>query len=258
MIKLIASDLDGTLLLNGAKMPNPEVYDLITELKKNGIHFIAASGRQYAIMQRLFEPIKDEVSYITENGSLCIHNGAVTKRAVMDRELGLRIMEGIRRRDNCHILLSCENTYYVESEFLLHHMQDTVLSDVILVPSVSDIQEPFLKLAVYDEVTTSDNAEYFFQKYSSEITVATSGNVWVDFILPDANKGTALQSFAEYFHVKPEECMAFGDQQNDIEMLQFAGESYAMESAAPNVSVYAKHTTDSVEKVLRNLLKNAI
>ena len=90
-------------------MPNPEVYDLITELKKNGIHFIAASGRQYASMQRLFEPIKDEISYITENGSLCIHNGAVTKRAVMDRELGLRIMEDIRRRDNCHILLSCEN-----------------------------------------------------------------------------------------------------------------------------------------------------
>ena len=86
MIKLIASDLDGTLLQNNAQELNPEMFDIIWKLKEKGIHFIAASGRQYASMRRLFEPVKDEISYITENGSLCIHKGETLKRDVMERE----------------------------------------------------------------------------------------------------------------------------------------------------------------------------
>ena len=49
--------------------------------------------------------------------------------------------------------------------------------------------------------------------------------------------------------------MAFGDQQNDIEMLEFAGESYAMEKAASGVAAHAKYTTNCVENVLRDLLR---
>lgn len=254
MIKLIASDLDGTLLRNGAQALNPEVFRLIRKLKEKGIRFIAASGRQYASMWRLFEPVKDEISYITENGSLCIHQNQVMKRASMDRELGLRIMADIRNRENCHILLSCEDTYYTESELLVRHMRDLLHSDIVLVPNASEIQKPFLKIAVYDEITTAETARYFYEKYSSEIPVATSGNVWCDFILPEANKGNSLQTFAEYFHIKPEECMAFGDQQNDIEMLDFAGESYAMTTARKDVIAHAKYTTDCPEDVLRELL----
>lgn len=256
MIKLIASDLDGTLLRNGAQSLDPEMFQIIKNLKEKGIRFIAASGRQYASMRRLFEPVKDEISYITENGSLCIHQNQVMKRAFMDRALGLRIMENIRSRENCHILLSCEDTYYTESELLVHHMHDLLHSDILLVPNTSEIQKPFLKIAVYDEITTAKSARYFSEKYASEIPVATSGNVWCDFILPEANKGNSLQTFAEYFHVKPEECMAFGDQQNDIEMLNFAGESYAMTTAKEDVLAHAKYTTDCPEDVLRELLKS--
>ena len=50
MIKLIASDLDGTLLKNGAQMLSPEIFELIPALKEKGIHFVAASGRQYACL----------------------------------------------------------------------------------------------------------------------------------------------------------------------------------------------------------------
>ncbi len=255
MIKLIASDLDGTLLLNDAQSLNPEIFDLILKLKEKGIRFIAASGRQYASMHRLFDPIKNEISYITENGSLCFHEGKITSIKTMERELGLCILEDIHNRENCHALLSCQNTYYTDSEKVFYHMRDTLHSDIKLVPNISDIQEPFLKIAVYDDVTITDTAHYFYEKYHDRIPVATSGTVWVDFVLPNANKGTALKAFAEYFHVKPEECMAFGDQQNDIEMLEFAGESYAMEKAAPGVASHAKYTASCVADILRELLK---
>ena len=64
MIKLIASDLDGTLLQNGAQELTPRALDLIHRLTEKGIHFAAASGRQYANERRLFAPIRDEISYI--------------------------------------------------------------------------------------------------------------------------------------------------------------------------------------------------
>ena len=59
---------------------------------------------------------------------------------------------------------------------------------------------------------------------------------------------------AEDFGVKPEECMAFGDQYNDLEMLELVGHSYAMSNSAPGVSYYADEVTDSVEDVLEDAL----
>ena len=58
----------------------------------------------------------------------------------------------------------------------------------------------------------------------------------------------------DLFQVKPEECVAFGDQYNDIEMLQLAGTSYAMSNAAPGISYYSTYVTDSVEDVLEDIL----
>ena len=77
--------------------------------------------------------------------------------------------------------------------------------------------------------------------------------IWIDFIAPNANKGTALANLAEHLGVMPEECMAFGDQYNDVEMLKFAGTSYAMADCAPGISQYSTDVTDSVEDVLKRL-----
>ena len=68
MIKYIASDLDGTLLQNGAQKPDNETLELIRRLTEAGIHFIAASGRQYINMYRMFGPVQDMISYVSENG----------------------------------------------------------------------------------------------------------------------------------------------------------------------------------------------
>ena len=73
MIKLIASDLDGTLLQNGAQELDPIIFDQIRTLKENGIHFAAASGRQYPNLRRLFAPVQDDISYIAETAlSACM------------------------------------------------------------------------------------------------------------------------------------------------------------------------------------------
>ena len=61
MIKLVVSDVDGTLVPDGTFDINPEIYDVIRELKNRGITFVAGSGRQYASLRRLFAPVADDI-----------------------------------------------------------------------------------------------------------------------------------------------------------------------------------------------------
>lgn len=259
MIKLIASDLDGTLLKNGAQKLNPAVFEQIRALRACGIHFAAASGRQYVNLRRLFAPVQDNISYIAENGSLCIHEGKTLAKACIPRELGLRITEAIRRLPDCNCIVSGERICYTDAKDndFIYHMVHVVGNDMEMVDSIADIQEPFLKISVCNFGGTEACFSHFQKLFSREIKVVTSGNIWVDFVSPNANKGSALQTLLDCLGISPEDCVVFGDQYNDVEMLQLAGTSYAMSSAAPGISSYATHVTDSVETVLEAILSSA-
>lgn len=255
MIQLIASDLDGTILQNDAQAVSPRMIELIMELKQKGIRFAAASGRQYSNLRRLFEPIKDEISYIAENGSLCIHKGQVLSRGIIERELGLEILDSVKEYGKCDCFLSCESGGYMDSgnpEFI-RHMTEVVKFDIRQVESLKDIYEPFLKIAVCSFSGTRDMAPFFKERFRCRINVVTSGNLWVDFIAPGANKGTALSNLLAHLDIQAKDCIAFGDQYNDVEMLQLAGASYAMSNAAPGIAYYSTYVTDSVEEVLEDL-----
>ena len=256
MIKYIASDLDGTLLQNGALELSPRIFDLILQLSQRGIHFISASGRQYSNQRLLFAPVKDEISYIAENGSLCLHNHEVIARGLIERDLGLRIVDAIRELPGCHCLLSCESRCYTDSTDpqFIWHMQNILKYDMEIVKDLFDINEPFLKMAVCDFKGTQDISPLFSERFKSEIKVATSGNIWVDFITPNANKGTGLAAILGHLGISPQDGIAFGDQYNDVEMLKLAGISYAMVNAAPGIADYADRTTASVEDELEKLL----
>ena len=255
MIRYIASDLDGTLLLNGAQELDPEVFSLILRLKEKGIHFIAASGRQYYSLRNLFRPVADQISYIAENGSLCIHDHQVISRGLIPRELGLRILDAAREFPQCDCLLSCESRCYTDSRNprFIDHMKNVVRYDIEVVPDLHNIQEPFLKMAMCDFRGTKEMEAFFQNRFASQIKVVTSGNLWVDFIAPDANKGTGLARLLDHLGLSPEDGIAFGDQYNDVEMLQLAGTSYAMSGAAPGIAYYSTYVTDSVVEVLQDI-----
>ncbi|MEF9942421.1 MAG: HAD family hydrolase [Lachnospiraceae bacterium] len=256
MIKLVASDLDGTLLRNNAQSLGPEVFDLILKLKEKGIYFVAASGRQLASMYQLFAPIKDEISYIAENGTLCIHDKQVVSRTVFERDLALEIIDTIRSLGDCEILMSCEDKCYIESkdEVFKNHIYNVIKNDTEQVEDLKLVNQPCLKLAVCNYQEIEKLSERFKKQYGNQVTIAVSGNIWLDFIPPHVNKGICLEKLIQKLGVKQEECMVFGDQYNDIEMLQFVDLSYAMSTAAPGVAYYSTYVTDSVEDVLIDLI----
>lgn len=256
MIKLIASDLDGTLLHNGAQQLSPHMFELINLLKERGIHFTAASGRPYSNLRHLFQPIQNDISYIAENGSLCIHNEVILSRGEIERSLGLDILSAIAEYEKCGCFLSCESKAYTNTkdEGFFNLLANVLRYDIEQVNDLKTITEPFLKIAVYHSGGTKEMETFFNERFKGKIKVVTSGNAWLDFIAPNANKGTALSNLMNYLNIKPEECISFGDQYNDVEMLQTAGTSYSMSNAAPGMAYYSTYVTDSVEDVLEDLL----
>ena len=141
MIKLIASDLDGTLLQNEAQELTPRAIELIRALTQKGVHFVAASGRQYANERLLFHEIKDDISYIAENGSLCIHQGKVISRGLIEDDLAYRILRELKKEPGFEIVVSREDTCLIEnnnSQFANHivnvmHNTTEIVDDLLTV-----------------------------------------------------------------------------------------------------------------------------
>ena len=76
MIRLIATDLDGTLLEEDGTLPEG-IFETVEELSSLGIHFAAASGRQYSNLVRLFRPVARQMAFVCEDGALSMVEGAV-------------------------------------------------------------------------------------------------------------------------------------------------------------------------------------
>ena len=69
MIRLIATDIDGTLVEDGTTVINTEIYDIILKLREKGIQFAVASGRNWNSIENLFKPVCEKIFYISDNGA---------------------------------------------------------------------------------------------------------------------------------------------------------------------------------------------
>jgi len=253
MIKLIASDLDGTLLTHGAQSLSPGIYDLILKLKERGIHFVSASGRELSSQRNLFKPIADEISYIADNGAICVYQNKVIASSHMDKNLASRIIQSIKEYPGCTPLVSGAEACFLEPEnnSLTYHIRHVLHSNITIVDDFSEVGEPIIKIALFDNSGTYKAVDYFKEKFQKEIQVVTSGNNWVDFVPFGVSKGAALRILSDKLGISPDEIIAFGDEENDLEMLSFAGKSYAMVTAKPRVKKMADATTETVEEVLK-------
>lgn len=253
MIKLIASDIDGTLLPEGEKELNPELFDLILTLKKSGIQFVAASGRQLESQKLLFAPVANEISYISENGAIAEVDGERFVISEFDKELAIRILDELEKSPECQVAVSTPSTQYIKSgdENFYYHMTSHLHYHITAIDSFKEIKEPIVKIAYLNTINRQDSYNHFQSLFGNEIKVVNAGNEWIDFIPFHSNKGTGLQFILDKFHLTPDDAVCFGDQQNDIEMLLYTGKSYAMAHAAPEVQKCATDITSSVIETLK-------
>ena len=98
MIKLVVSDIDGTLLPYRAQEIPGEIFREIRRLTERGILFCPTSGRQYTSLRRLFAPVADSLYYICENGTILFgpgNPGPILGKWEMERETALALSREI-------------------------------------------------------------------------------------------------------------------------------------------------------------------
>ena len=254
MIKLIASDLDGTLLQGGTQQLSEEAFQIIEALRKKGIHFVAASGRQYPNLKKLFAPVSHDISFICENGGLIMYDGKLLAKYDIDRCTGLELARDILDTPHCEVLISGQFTSYLKPKTreYANFLRDVVKVNVCEVEDIEDITEEFIKISVYDpRGVEHHSSSYFKQRWEDKLYVAYSGYEWLDFTALQVNKGNALKNLCGKLGISKDEVMVFGDNTNDKEMLEWAGHSYAMANGREEIKRYANDITDNVLKTIK-------
>ena len=256
-MKLIASDMDGTLLQNGSMEISDRAIHCINELKKQDYLFVAASGRQYPNLKRLFKDAAKDMAFICENGAVVVYKDQFLFSSEMEHTLAMELCYDIYNRNGCEVLISGKEVSYLKpKDASFHHrMQNIVKNDVVLIDHFEDITEPIVKISVYEKSGIVENSgDYFIQKWKDRVKCTISGFGWLDFVNPTVNKGSSLLELITTLGIAKEDTYAFGDNYNDIEMLQTVQYGYVMENAVEDIKQQFTLSCKTVEDELEKLM----
>ena len=254
MIKLIASDLDGTLLQNGAQSLPEGVIPFIEKLTtEHGIIFVAASGRQYPNLVRLFGSASKHMAFICENGSLVFYQDKLLAGHPMDKAAALTISHDILSLPGCELQISGEKTCYLipKSERFVDRMVNHVKNDIKLLHTPEEHPEPYYKISVFEESGIAEgHGPELLARHKDKAQCTISGKAWLDCVAPGVNKGMALQKLIARLGITPDECVAFGDNFNDLEMLSTVKYGFVMDNATEEIkSKFNYHCSDVVTAI---------
>ena len=259
-VKLVVTDMDGTLL-NSKGLVSKYFFNLFDKLKQHKVHFVAASGRPYNSIRTKLSSIQNDIFFVAENGAIAL-NG---KEELFTFSLSKVEIHGliplIRKLDNVYIVLCGKKSAYIETNearfiamFQEYYAIYEIVDDLTTVEN-----DEFFKIAIYHFESSEKFIYPGVQHLEKDLQVKVSGQNWADIANTNANKGQALKFIQSKLGVRKEQTMVFGDYNNDLEMLDEAHFSYAMENAHINVKNKARFLTknndeNGVEFILQKLI----
>lgn len=261
-IKLIITDLDGTLLNGNEEVPYPFFYQL-DQLEARGVKVAIASGRQYFNIKNLFNFHAKQLYFIGDNGALAYYQDELFHGTYLPWKKAFELVQYGKTIPHVIPLISASrNTFFEKGNkdtvaFIRRFYRHCVVVDNFL--DIETKHEIPLKVAFYDTVGVKENCLKVFD-HSIEDVVATPSNVhWLDIAPAHTNKGAALKKLQNMLGISPEETLCFGDYNNDIEMLEASHYNFAVAEAQEKVKQIAKYHCKSnkdegVIEVIQTLL----
>lgn len=241
MIKLIATDMDGTLLDENGNVPK-NFFSTLELLNKNNIKFVVASGRPYATLYENFKPVSDSLHYICDNGAYIVKDGKVNM-SVIAPEIVSKIINVVDKIDNAEVILcGTKGSYHkkirteFQNEIDKYYIQDHIVDDL------HNIDDDIFKVTICDLSNPMKNSFYKINsEFGQSLMVVISGQVWIDITNKNVDKGIALKSIQDNENISKNETMVFGDYYNDIPMLKRAQFSFVMENANEDMKQYGNY-----------------
>lgn len=241
-IKLIATDMDGTLLDPKGQLDLLRLEKILDQLDQRGIRFVIATGNEIHRMQQLLGRLIDRVVLVVANGARIFENNQLVQAQTWDDDMvdkALVFFKG-RELENQFVVTSMnggfvkKGTIFTElDKFMTPEMIEQLYRRTNFVEELkSDLFGGVLKMSlVVKEEYPSAILQEINQLFDGRARAVSSGYGCVDIMQEGIHKAWGLQELLNRWELTPEQIMAFGDSENDVEMLELAGISYAMENA---------------------------
>lgn len=243
MIKLIASDLDGTLLTEDKKLP-PDFFDVLDKLFERGITFAVASGRTFTAADHFFPPeYIDKMMFICDNGAAVYRGTEPVHIEALDEQTYFEFLDACEQIGGLRIVVctsggvyhlrSSDDFFYEVGRFYRNHK---------VIDNFRDVRDTVFKFAVFDDAGSAVHGKPELDKiFRGKLNVQVSGPMWMDVMAEGVSKGSALTTIMRELGASPEETMAFGDYFNDVEMLRSVKWSFCPENGHEDVKKLCAH-----------------
>jgi len=245
-IKLIATDIDGTMLNSSGKLAS-EVKQSLHRAEAAGIMVVPATGRPKMVAEDVIMASQLEEYWIFANGAVTWHLGRseTIRGHWMQAELGRRLASLISDAlPNSGLAVEFENRVAFQAGF------DEIVPNPIDTPPITDMAEAITervqKILVFDPSLEIEELFAQVTEIVGDLAVPSfSGLPFIELAAESVTKGMAVANLAADLGIAQAEVAAFGDNHNDVAMLEWAGRSYAMGNGTDDAKEAAHHVIDT-------------
>lgn len=241
--------MDGTFARSDYTYDVERFKAILSRMKDAGCQFVIASGNQYYQLRSHFPGYYNELSFVAENGALVKDKEELVFSADMPKEAIMSVLELCKKHPEVKNVMCGANSAYCErgtvsEEFF--ELTNIYYHRLKWVDDFAQVDDQILKFAPTVPVEKTEYYCDLFRDNLNELLVPTSsGHGSVDLIVPGCHKASGLERLVQLSGITPEQCVAFGDGGNDLEMLDYCGIGYAVENAPDHVKAVADYVCPS-------------
>lgn len=244
MIKLIVTDLDGTLLDDKKNLPE-DFYDIYNQMRSKGIYFAVASGRNYGGVKNIFGDLAKDIFFICDNGAFTVEDGKVIDVRLISKQTIKEVVDFAFETGVDVMLCGPKGTYITHGSKAFMEKMAGHYANVTVVDNIYNVDDDICKVSLYDpgDIVTHSYLP-LVEKFGSKLTIHMAANVWIDTMDKTVDKGVGVKRIQQKLAITPEETMAFGDFYNDIPLWETARYSFVMANANEDMKKNASHIAD--------------
>lgn len=255
MIKLIATDIDGTLIKEGTPYLDEKYLPIFHKLIDSGIIVLIASGRHMSEVYSMFSGLKGKIYVASNNGAFLEKGDKIIYEKTVGANNVKKIVKSIQEdpyHKNNLILESTINHGVIVSEKdreFVEYLQMHYRTKCEIVKNFDTYADEVLKINIFDNNGTADETVKKAENlWGKDFAVFKSGEFWTDICNKEATKGNAVKYIQQKYNISFDETLVMGDNNNDLSMLKEGKYSFSPEDSAEYIKKQTRYIMHSYDK----------
>lgn len=260
MIKMLVSDLDGTLI-DKKNQVAPQDVKAMKKLRAHDVDICLASGRMDNEIMEVAKVIGDQYHRVSQNGAFVITNEHVSLHSqTFEHELAKRLYESTCSDRNITIICSDNTNFVAQIDDVIRKIEERfffpIKEEGDMVKAIGKSLAPSKITVLGHHEVISEMQQAIQDVFHEDVDTFVSEEGCLDIMPKNISKGNALLILLKHLQLKPEEIACIGDSFNDIPMFKLTPNSFAMSHAHEDVKKEAAYVVETVSEAVKMILDN--